>query len=306
MLVIMIVIMIIVALLYLCLLPSRYTSVFHSFNRIHSLLNSVVCAPESSLATDVVICEIELGNADIIEGEIVLMNISEYDLLVPATVKVGVPAARGLNQDESEIGEDAGETESGAVVRSEMTYHEFIPTNTLVTNRKTKNFRIPKDIRLAPGEVHRIPVTINTRDMNPGGTMFRTYTLECVLHSAEIRVGNQLFRGMVPFRPATAGVFPRNAEHLKDAPLKRMKQALQKNSPVHLTLAAAYVDRSNPQELAEVYEFLRTELEREDTLPENADGIMMALVIIADLRETKSKDDWITWLKNREWTRTNR
>ncbi|MFT7620535.1 MAG: hypothetical protein ACI97A_004192, partial [Planctomycetota bacterium] len=239
---------------------------------------------------------------DVIEGEILLMNISEESIYIPARVKMAVPKPGGGVSVEG-APEDSELSESQAMVRSEMTYREFIPTNTLVTNRKTQNFRLPSDIRLEPGQFHRIPVTMNTNDINAGGTMYRTYTLRCTLHAAEIRVGNEVFHGKVEYRVGSAGVFPRNAEHLQAEPLKRMKQALAKNSPPHLALAAAYLSDAKMDARDEAFKFLELALKREDILPESIDGILMSLVIMSGSNETKNKEDWQTWLKDREWTK---
>ncbi len=242
---------------------------------------------------------------DVIEGEIILMNISDVPVLIPASVIVDAPKKRGAIQPNDGEENTAPSAESRTMIRSEMTYHEFIASNTLVTNRKTQNFQLPKDIYLLPGEFHAIPVTEHTARMNVGGTMYRNYTLRCTLHAAEIRVGDEIFHGRVQFRPATAGVFPRNAEHLRTEPLKRMKQALRKNSPTHLTLAAAFLVNGSENDLDAAFEFLGIELARENAIQENLDGLMMAMVILSGLEETKTKDEWLLWLKNRTWQKKN-
>ncbi len=234
---------------------------------------------------------------DIIEGEIIIMNISDEELTIPAKVEVSAPR----NSDEALEAQKTATSQT--MVRSEMTYREYLPSNTLVTNRRTRNFFVPKDIRLKKGETHRIPVTINTRDFNPGGIMYRSYELSCVLHAAEIRVGNEVFHGAITMRPGRIGVFPRNAEHLKKNPLRHMMAAEKKNSPVHLTLAAAWLKHIRVGDFNEAYEFLLGELERTDLTDNNAAGIMTSLMILSDLDEARSRENWITWLKEKAWTK---
>ncbi|MCB9831171.1 MAG: hypothetical protein H6807_01755 [Planctomycetes bacterium] len=226
-----------------------------------------------------------------IEGEIILMNISDQLLVVPATTMVAAP--------DPAPGAESAEQESRSVVRSVMTYREYLPSNTVITNRQTENFGIPQDIRLQPGETHRIPVAIDTNDINVAGQMYRRYRIACSLHAAEIRVGDEIFHGVLEYRPAHAGVFPRNAEHLADEPMTRVRQALAKASPLHLSLAAAFIDPRDQAQCRAYEDFCLEELERPEGLPRMQDALMCGLAILQDDENNRSKEDWISWLRKR-------
>ena len=61
------------------------------------------------------------------------------------------------------------------------------------------------------------------------------------MYPAEIRIGGDKWPGNLSFKPATCKVFPRNYQHLAANPLERIDQAVAKNSPTHVPLAAALV-----------------------------------------------------------------
>ncbi len=227
-----------------------------------------------------------------IEGEIIVMNISDKELVIPASRMVELPADAGRPEGETS-------EESRTMIRSVMTYREFLPTNTIITNRRTENFGVPEDIRLQPGETFRVPVTVDSSEINVTATMYRRYRIDCSLHAVEIRVGDELFHGALEFRGGAVGVFPRNAEHLADAPLDRVRQALAKSSPIHVSLAAAFIDAGDDAERGAYEQLALEELLRPDGLPRMQDALMCGLAIIADDENTRTKDQWIAWLQKK-------
>ncbi|MCA9320321.1 MAG: hypothetical protein KDB53_06285 [Planctomycetes bacterium] len=220
----------------------------------------------------------EIG--EVLKGEIVLMNISDGDLVVPAQRLM-----TQLGQDEPVV--------TKTIFRSVTTYREYIPDNTLVINADTRNFSIDQDIVLARGEAHRIPVAIDSMNVNPQATMLRSYTLECKLHAARVEVGGEVFHSPVIFRPATARVYPRGAEHLQDAPFERVKQAWDRESPVHMSLASSWVPRTQRRELLS---FFRGHLVRPETIEAMKKAVMSCLQVLADDDESRNEGQWIAWI----------
>ena len=74
------------------------------------------------------------------------------------------------------------------------------------------------------------------------------------MYPAEIRIGGKKWPGNLSFKPATCKVFPRNYQHLAANPLERIDQAVAKNSPTHVPLAAALVKEGEREKAIEVYE----------------------------------------------------
>lgn len=222
---------------------------------------------------------------DVLEGEIVLMNVSSQTLVIPASKLM-----RAMGQEE--------ESESNTTFRWTMTYREFVPSNTLITNKDVKNVSVDEDIVLRRGESHRIPIAVETMRTNPGGTMLRTYSLAASLHAPEVRIGEEEFHGEVDFRPATVRVYPRNAKHLSEAPMDKVRLAWDKQAATHLTLAASFVEGDRERE--DLIEWVGLRLADGATSDRMADALMTCLLILSGEEATKTRDDWLTWLKTRE------
>lgn len=221
---------------------------------------------------------------DVLEGEIVLMNVSAERLVIPASKMM-----KALGQEQA--------TESSTTFRSTMTYREFVPSNTLITNKDVKNINVDEDVVLGRGESYRIPIAVETIRTNPGGTMLRTYSLSASLHAPEIRIGDEEFHGELEFRPAVVRVYPRNATHLADAPLEKVRVAWDKQAATHLTLAASFVT-GKPRD--ELIQWLELRLADGATSDRMADALMTCLLILTGEEATKTRDDWLTWLRTRE------
>ena len=219
----------------------------------------------------------------VVKGEVILENVSRYELKVPS--RCMVPSADGGEPEESR-----------AVFRTQVTYREFQPTNTLVTNRDVENFALDDDIVLKPGETHRLPVAIDTMEINPGGTMLRSYTMGCRLHSAEITVGEEVFHGVLEFVPAVMRVYPRNAEHLEARALENVKKAYRAGVPTHMTLAASFVPEGGTDQLIDFLEF---ELRRDGTPDRMRNAIMTSLLIASGEEKHRGRDEWLTWIERR-------
>lgn len=221
---------------------------------------------------------------DVLEGEIVLMNVSAKRLVIPASKLMSA-----MGQEE--------QSESETTFRSTMTYREYVPSNTLITNKDVKNIRVDEDIVLDRGETYRIPIAVETLRTNPGGTMLRSYDLIASLHTPEIRIGDEEFHGEVIFRPATVRVYPRNATHLAADSFDKVRLAWDKQAATHLTLAASFVEDASKVELID---WIETRLSDGATSERMADALMTCLLILTGEETTKTRDDWLTWLKTRK------
>ena len=90
-------------------------------------------------------------------------------------------------------------------------------------------------------------------------------------------------------------MFPRNADHLADDPLARMKQAFDKSAPVHMTIAAALAKAP----LNDHYDYLGERLKRAETRDTMRNAVMMCLRIISGDSGPRNRTEWLRWLENR-------
>jgi hypothetical protein len=159
---------------------------------------------------------------DPLTGELILVNLSREPLVIPAR----------------SAGPSAGSV-SSSTVHVEVAYCEHGLDGTIVRERVTWNLEVGEDLKLAPGARRSWPLNLDTLQFSPRSLHYRTYTVEAMLYPAEIRIGAESFPGNLRFRARTWAVFPRNYEHLEGAPLSRLKEAISKESSVHVPLAAA-------------------------------------------------------------------
>ncbi|MEE9392201.1 MAG: hypothetical protein V3W41_06825 [Planctomycetota bacterium] len=220
---------------------------------------------------------------DIIKGEVVLENISGREVFIPATSEV-------------QSGDGRGALATGTFFHRKVTYHEFVPSNTVIMETDTANIRVDEDIRLAPGESFRIPIELDTGMRNKGGRMLRSYVFDCTLHPAEIMVGDEMFNVSLPFRSAEARVYPLNAEHLAIEPLDKVKESFRRRTPTHLHLAASLV---GVDEMENLYGFFYLKL-RDPKTPDYMElAIMTCLRICSGDSGPENKESWLAWLRKR-------
>ncbi len=220
----------------------------------------------------------------VVVGEVIVENRSSEILSIPATRAVS-----------SEL-EGKTEETSASILRTTVTYREYVPDGTLVTESDVGNFFLDRDIRLDPGETRRFPVDIDTLAHNPSGLMLRTYTVSGRIYAPYVLVGDVELPGPVDVQGATIRVYPRGAKHLAKRPLERVREAFRKSSPIHLTLAASYVQ---PDELRELLEFLVTRMEAPETSEAMRNALVACFQILAGDGLNRDRAQWSAWAKKR-------
>jgi hypothetical protein len=120
-------------------------------------------------------------------------------------------------------------------------YQEYGTNGVMLTEKSQRSFQIGRDIVIASGETAEVPIIIDSVEFGEGSLNYRVYTVSATLFPAQFLLGSNALPGSVKFEPDSCEVFPRNFEHLQDNPLARLKEAVLKDSPTHLALAAALV-----------------------------------------------------------------
>lgn len=161
---------------------------------------------------------------DPITGELILVNLSRSTLTIPSV---------------------AGSEASTTTMQVEVDFQEFGIDGTVVNERITWNLETGKDLVLAPGERHAWPISLDTLQQNPQGVTFRNYSVSAILYPAAMRMGEGSVPGTLRFRQKSCGVFPRNYEHLAESPRTRLLEAIEKESPLHIPVAAALLDEKD-------------------------------------------------------------
>ncbi len=220
----------------------------------------------------------------VVVGEVIVENRSSEILSIPATRPVS-----------SELDGKTEQT-SASILRTTVTYREYVPDGTLVTESDVGNFFLDRDIRLEPGETRRFPVDIDTLAHNPGGLMLRTYRVSGRIYVPYVLVGDVELPGPVEVEGATIRVYPKGAKHLAKRPMVRVKEAFRKSSPVHLTLAASYVE---PDRMRELLEFLLTHLEAPETSATMRNALVACFQILAGDGIKRDRAGWTRWARKR-------
>ncbi|MEZ6194896.1 MAG: hypothetical protein R3F20_04080 [Planctomycetota bacterium] len=224
---------------------------------------------------------------DVIDGEVVLLNRSRWPVRIPAVREVPEPDGRGT-------------VASKTIFARAVTYREYRPDDTVVTQTDSRNIIVDEDVLLEPGESFRVPVALDTTVNNIAGTMLRTYTFACSLRAAQIEVGERSFNEELEFRPVTVRVYPRNADHLAEDPLASLGEALARRSPVHVTLAASFAAELEDRE--PLFAALETAL-ADESYPEVMHRAIMTSLVIATSVDgepvRRDRDGWLDWLRRR-------
>ncbi len=220
----------------------------------------------------------------VVVGEVIVENRSSELLSIPARRTVS-PSLAGKVEEVS-----------SSILRTTVTYREFVPDGTLVTESDVGNFFLDRDIHLDPGETRRFPVDIDTLRHNPGGLMLRTYTVSGRIYVPYVLVGDVELPGPVEVRGATIRVYPKGARHLAQDPMARVKEAFRKSSPVHLTLAASYV---KPAKMPALLEFLLTRLEAPETPDAMKNALVACFQIVSGDGVSRDRAGWAAWARKR-------
>jgi hypothetical protein len=163
--------------------------------------------------------DVPLG--DPITGEVLLVNLSGKPVVLR-------DVARGAG--------------GRSTLRVDVGYTEDWADGTFVRDRIVWAVAIGRDLTLPPGGREALPLDLDTLARRDGpGHPVRTYDVSATLFPAELLVDGEPVPGSLSFAQKRVRVFPRNYEHLKNDPLGRLKEAIDKRSPTHVVLAAALI-----------------------------------------------------------------
>lgn len=219
----------------------------------------------------------EMG--EVIEGELVLQNISGKKVIIPSTRRTTVNGRKKT-------------AEARSIFHTTVAFTEYSPFDLVVRNSQDKMIIIDKDIALAPGAVFSLPLSIDSTDLDPAAATYRTYAIAGTLHPSAIQVGDDSFTGALPIRGAVAHVFPRNYKHLAAHPLKKLKEAVSRSANQHMPVATALLA---PSQTNEACEFLFTELNRVGCDEDLRRTIITCLRIITGARLGGQRSEWNAW-----------
>jgi len=211
-----------------------------------------------------------------ITGQILVVNLSGERLVIPARA--------GGNQ---------------TTIQLDLRYTEFDKGGTVVKERRQHPVLVGRDIELGPGERHSEPIVLDSLEYGPRRTNYRTYELGALMYPSEIRIGGEMWPGNLTFKPAMCQVFPRNYEHLAAKPLDRIDQAVAKNSPAHVPLAAALVaEADRNQAIAKLIACLGRD-SGEDPDSSTRVACCVGLRILTGEDIAAHPDRWLEWADNR-------
>jgi len=184
----------------------------------------------------VVLDDARVTLGDPITGELVLANVGTEPLIIPALVPLDT--ARGTAPDRR-VRSATGLSRTS--ILQELSLTEFHAGGLITTERETRSFLLAEDIVLKPGERKTWPLHLDTMLYHPDSVALKEFVFGATLYPASIQIGSDTYAGTLVFKPAVCHVFPRNWRHLLRDPLRRLGEAVEKNSPVHIPLAAALV-----------------------------------------------------------------
>lgn len=235
-----------------------------------------------------------------IKGDIVITNISGSDLVIraPGRAAASAPTIDEVKVDdvENSPNEDTvppkpGDAERSTLLRVNALFREFWPDYSLFAAIEYHNIEVDEDIRLSPGESRRVPFAIDSMTINGTSKFLREVQFSADIHCGSVRSDSDEFHGVLEARGTTVRVFPKNSEHLMENPLGRMAESIRKRAPLHLTLAAGFVDGNVDREAA--VRVLRDELAKTDDGTVISDAIMAAMRIITGLELEPKRSDWL-------------
>ena len=172
-----------------------------------------------------------------IEGDLVVMNIS------PQRIRIQAAAASAEEAEAKRpVETESAPTTPKTLLSLKARYREFWPNYMLFESEEFKNIVVDSDVVLESGESRKFPFSIDSLSIHPELSILREYEVSGNLHSADLMIGEEAFQGRLQFRSGAAFVFPRNAEHLGDDPLKRLTSAFEKRAALHLTIVGGWID----------------------------------------------------------------
>jgi hypothetical protein len=136
---------------------------------------------------------------------------------------------------------------SESLFEVELVRREWDTRAQVVTNTQRFRILLDHDWEIPAGgsaeQVLELGMFGNDRGLNG----FRVYAVRGKLRAARLEIGELRRWDSVPIRPVYLRSFRPNWEHLADDPLKRVKQAVEKQAPTHLLTAAALLETKDRQ-----------------------------------------------------------
>jgi len=211
-----------------------------------------------------------------ITGQIIIVNLSTQPLSIPARV--------GGN---------------ATTIQLDLQYKEFEVGGMVLTKRKQQPVLVGQDILLQPGERHAEPILLDSLALGANRPSYRRYDVEAIMYPSAIIIGTDNWPGNLRLRSARCEVFPRNYEHLMDRPVSRLQEAVAKNSPAHIPLAAALVSPSmRGQAVDQLINTLRSPWGQGPDGPTRV-ACCVGLRILTGEEITARPQAWLAWAEQR-------
>lgn len=238
-----------------------------------------------------------------IRGDIVITNISGSELVIRAPKKPESAPAESETKDAIEPKSDVpppnedtvppkpGGSERTTLLRIHANFREFWPDYSIFTAVEYHNIEVDEDIRLAPGESRRVPFAIDSMTINGTSKFLREVRFSADIHCGSVTSVSEEFHGVLEARGTEVRVFPKNSEHLSQEPLAKIAESIRKRAPLHLTLAAGFLESTTDREAA--VRTMRAELAKSDDGTVMAEALMSALRIVTGLDREKKKSEWL-------------
>ncbi len=118
----------------------------------------------------------------------------------------------------------------------------------VVQARQQVHHALRKDLDLPPRATTEIVLAVEGAGNDRPLDGFRTFTVGGQLRAATIDLNGLARHEAIRIRPGTLRSFRPNYEHLAEDPVRRVRQALERNAPLHLLTAAALVPAGQRQE----------------------------------------------------------
>jgi hypothetical protein len=130
---------------------------------------------------------------------------------------------------------------TGSVLVIDVVRREYDVRAQVVTTRSRLYRPLREDLELESGGVSEMVLEIGMHGNDRPLEGYRTYTVNGLLRPAVLEVDGLRRWDPVRLRSTTLHSFRARYEHLKDDPLARIRQAIEKNALVHLLTASALV-----------------------------------------------------------------
>lgn len=143
----------------------------------------------------------------------------------PRTVRVRAKPAKG----------------SGSLFVFDVVRTEYDVRAQVIRSVRQVHYPLRKDLALPPRATTEILLTVGGAGNDRPLEGFRTFTVGGQLRAGAIELDGLRRYDAIPMRPGTVRSFRPNYEHLAEDPLGRVRQAVERNAPVHLLTAVALV-----------------------------------------------------------------